>query len=106
MMTNHVARDKRPETSPLSEDVDEKRQFVSQDESVGCDPYATILNPDCLSNTVLDTSIAKNSDTVATGSLKEEPRPVLCDPDILAMIAKAVATHVSDTLMSEITALK
>ena len=59
-----------------------------------------------MSSTVLNTSIAKNSDTVATGSLKEEPRPVLCDPDILAMIAKAVATHVSDTLMSEITALK
>ena len=94
MMTNHVARDKRPETSPLSEDVDEKRQFVSQDESVGCDPYATILNPDFLSCTVLDTSIAKNSDSMATCLLKEELRSVSCDPDISAMIAKAVANQV------------
>ena len=43
---------------------------------------------------------------MAIGSLKEELRSVLCDPDILAMIAKIVATYVSDTLMSEITALK
>ena len=43
---------------------------------------------------------------MAIGSLKEELRSVLCDPDMLAMIAKAVATHVSDTLISEITALK
>ena len=101
-----VARDKRPATSPLSEDVDEKRQFVSQDESFKCDADATILNPDFLSSTALDTSIAKNRDTMATGSSKEELRPVLCDPDILAMIGKAVATHVCNTLMSEITALR
>ena len=101
-----VARDKRPATSPLSEVVDEKRQFVSQDESFECDPDATILNPDFLSSTVLDCSIAKKGDTMAIGSLKEELRSVLCDPDILAMIAKIVATYVSDTLMSEITALK
>ena len=52
--------------------VEKKRQFVSQDESLECDPDATILNPDFLSSTVLDASIAKISDTMATGSLKEE----------------------------------
>ena len=103
-----TVQDKHPATSPLSEGTVEKRQLApqAQEESFSYDSEVTIMNSDFLSSTLLDTSVTKSSGGVAPGSLKEELRSVLCDPDILGIISKTVASQVCSDLMGEITLLK
>ncbi|XP_070209670.1 uncharacterized protein [Littorina saxatilis] len=98
-MSTPSGRDKRPASSPLSDDEIPKRSCDdSADSSYLFDPDATIVDKAFLSSTILDVGAAM--------SIKDELKSALRDPELLDIISKAVAVQVSAQMRSEISDLK
>ena len=95
---------KRSAVSPLSDNGEDKRQLLDGS-YIDSDPDRTILDPEYIGDSVADSPKPAMS-SGGTGSVREELRAALSDPDIIVLISTAVAAQVSDRLKKEITGLR
>ena len=103
---------KRSASSPPSEDPDSKRLCGDCDNSyTELDSEATIIDPNFLSSTLLDTSLREASflnmdpSGQAVSRVAEEVKAAIMDPVVLELLSKAVAAQVTSLLRKEMTEL-
>ena len=113
-MSKDANINKRSASSPLKEDGFVKRACV-EDSFLESDSETTIINPDFLTSTLLDSSELGTSSTftstpemsaagigTGTGSVGEQLRAQLMDPVVLDFVSKAVAAQVNSEIRKEI----